>query len=814
MRISFAALVLGGTIPAAFSLNGSYLDNLARKTPATQSAPKGRGVPSYLEALPNSSSEPTSGSGMGSYADNLSRATNDGSADDVNGDGDYFSTTSGGSGMKSYLGSLSARKKDIMASVKKEKAKNAAETKGKVTKNSYFVKTEAPKTTLKTEEVKIPSAPSKVVSDANVIDDGVEGGSKEITDAMQRVRSALKKTEEKTTSPSQGSKDGDGLFYMEKDDESPTLGSGETLTERMLSKVPVENQVGGAGSTSTLEGFKRAESNWAKVKAFKPFVYDPKLLKWTQDGNPPPNQFVATDGAFGNPQCWEKLRDSIEKELDYDVVVCGGTLGVFFATYLQLKGHSVCVLEAGKLQGREQEWNISMDELIELMELGVLSQEDIDAVVTTEFPACRAGFKNEEVSPLEGGYFENDVGFECLTPGVLNLGVAPALLLERVSKRFVENGGVIKEQTRLQGVCVSELVGSAIDLGKDDEPITTRLVLDCMGNASPISAQQRYGQKPDGICAVVGSCASGYDTESNKIGDIIYTNTPIVKRKKKGANQYFWESFPVGIGRNGQESSDVKTTYMFTYMDADERRPSLLDLMEDYWKLLPTYQESIENVETDLDLKRVLFAYFPTYRDSPLKPDYSRVLAVGDASGIQSPLSFGGFGALTRHLDRVGEAISEALDNDCLHKDDLGEINAYQPNLSAAWMFQKAMSIKMGDNPDPKFVNRLLATNFEVMEEMGPRTMKPFLQDVVRFDGLVGSLVKSFVADPLFTPQIVLTVGVPELVDWLGHVGNVSQLCVITFALTCLLVFVAQHVFIFLTLHFCFHVFRWASTLF
>ena len=213
---------------------------------------------------------------------------------------------------------------------------------------------------------------------------------------------------------------------------------------------------------------------------------------------------------------------------------------------------------------------------------------------------------------------------------------------------------------------------------------------------------------------------------------------------------------------------------VFTYMDADENRPSLLQLFEDYWKLLPTYQPSIENPETDLDIRRILFAFFPTYRDSPLKPEFSRVLAVGDASGIQSPLSFGGFGALTRHLDRIGGAISEALITDCLHKDDLGLINDYQPNLSAAWMFQKAMSVKMGQKVDPKFVNRLLATNFEVMDNMGPKTMKPFLQDVVRFDGLVGSLAGSFAADPTFMPQIVATVGLPELIRWLGHVGNMG----------------------------------------
>ena len=196
--------------------------------------------------------------------------------------------------------------------------------------------------------------------------------------------------------------------------------------------------------------------------------------------------------------------------------------------------------------------------------------------------------------------------------------------------------------------------------------------------------------------------------------------------------------------------------------------------MDDYWDLLPIYQPSIKDPETDLDVKRVLFAFFPTYRDSPLQPEWSRVLAVGDASGIQSPLSFGGFGALTRHLERISNAIVEALENDCLHKDDLSAINAYTPNLSAAWMFQKAMSVRVGQNVDPKFVNRLLATNFEVMDEMGMDTMVPFLQDVVCIDGLVGSLAKLFVANPSFMPQTVNHVGIPSLVDWIGHVSMMT----------------------------------------
>ena len=97
--------------------------------------------------------------------------------------------------------------------------------------------------------------------------------------------------------------------------------------------------------------------------------------------------------------------------------------------------------------------------------------------------------------------------------------------------------------------------------------------------------------------------------------------------------------------------------------------------MEDYWRLLPEYQPSISNPETDLDFRRVLFAYFRTYRDSPLKPQFNRILAVGDASGIQSPLSFGGFGALTRHVERITTAVTEAMDLDVLNKENLAYIN-------------------------------------------------------------------------------------------------------------------------------------------
>lgn len=55
----------------------------------------------------------------------------------------------------------------------------------------------------------------------------------------------------------------------------------------------------------------------------------------------------------------------------YDVVVCGGTLGIFYAVALAQRGLRVAVVEQGVLRGREQEWNISRKEMHELVEVSI-----------------------------------------------------------------------------------------------------------------------------------------------------------------------------------------------------------------------------------------------------------------------------------------------------------------------------------------------------------------------------------------------------------------------------------------------------------
>jgi lycopene cyclase CruP len=201
-----------------------------------------------------------------------------------------------------------------------------------------------------------------------------------------------------------------------------------------------------------------------------------------------------------------------------------------------------------------------------LKELGLLTSEEFEEVIVTEYDPVRVG--------LEGG---KDIWVE----GCLNVGVHPKRMLEIVRGKFLAAGGVIYEHTAFKtgelhpdGVlvklmCAKETPG---DVGDTNRPtamgdrkgtgdcaetaaqsavgkvmrggggaadssssssgggngrmsvgaaaaapkaaappkqLRCRLLLDCMGHYSPIVKQLRGKTKPEGMVLVVGSCAEG-----------------------------------------------------------------------------------------------------------------------------------------------------------------------------------------------------------------------------------------------------------------------------------------------------------------
>jgi lycopene cyclase CruP len=294
-----------------------------------------------------------------------------------------------------------------------------------------------------------------------------------------------------------------------------------------------------------------------------------------------------------------------------------------------------------------------------------------------------------------------------------------------------------------------------VEIQAGNRKFTSKLFIDTMGHFSPLVTQIRGDKKPEGICLVVGSCAQGFDR--NETGDIFASFTPIEHQC-----QYFWEAFPARDGR---------TTYLFTYMDAHPDRPSLEFLLGEYLRLLPEYQQ-VELAQ--LKFHRCLFGCFPSDRDNPLKTPWARVLFVGDSSGSQSPVSFGGFGAMMRHLERLTSGICEAIRADALSHTDLQLLQPYQPNIAVTWMFQRAMSVGIDQKLNPDQINNLLAAVFQSMQSLGDDVLRPFLQDIVQFSALSRTLFHTSIAHPQVVLPVVPQVGVNTLLNWLVDYLNLG----------------------------------------
>jgi lycopene cyclase CruP len=474
-----------------------------------------------------------------------------------------------------------------------------------------------------------------------------------------------------------------------------------SLTEKILSQVPGD----------ALGGLRKVDRLWENLK---------------QNTAPA-------------PQAVKHSQQPLET-LDFDIVIGGGTLGILIGTALAVRGWRVALLERGILRGREQEWNISRKELDAFLELNLLTAEEIDKAIATEYNPARISFANTP---------------DIWVRDVLNIGIDPVYLLETLKQKFLQAGGKLFENTPFKTATIHPNGVLVESENTEKNLFSSRLLLDAMGHFSPIVRQARQGKKPDAVCLVVGSCAQGFP--KNDTGDIFASFTPM-----QNQCQYFWEAFPARDGR---------TTYLFTYIDADTERFSLETLFEDYLRLLPQYQ----NVELEqLKFQRALYGFFPCYRQSPLKTAWNRILPVGDSSGSQSPLSFGGFGAMVRHLKRLTLGIDEALTSESLDKNSLALLQPYQPNLSVTWLFQRSMSAAMNQKINPNQINQLLAAVFQVMEELGEPVLKPFLQDIVLFPALSKTLFKTAISHPGLVIKIIPQVGIANLLDWMVHYVNLG----------------------------------------
>lgn len=191
------------------------------------------------------------------------------------------------------------------------------------------------------------------------------------------------------------------------------------LTTRAFATLPSSSalaEAGGAGGSSLLQSLVAQEQSLQS------------LFRGEWPTAEPP-EFVLSLPALRPSAC----------DVDVDVAVCGGTLGILVGCALQLRGHRVAVVEAGPLRGRAQDWNTSEKELRRLVSAGLLTEEELHRVAPLRFGPMRCKFGATPASELQ-------------LRGVLDVAVSPTALLEAVSARFKAAGGLVLENSPVREV--------------------------------------------------------------------------------------------------------------------------------------------------------------------------------------------------------------------------------------------------------------------------------------------------------------------------------------------------------------------------
>ncbi len=444
-----------------------------------------------------------------------------------------------------------------------------------------------------------------------------------------------------------------------------------------------------------------------------------------------------------------------QHEPEYDLIYIGGALGAIHAAVMAQRGYRVLVVDRLPYGRMNREWNISRQEFQALIRLGLFSTAEFEELIACEYAdGFNKFFDGNNPAHLRAAILH--------TPTVLNIALYSDKLLRACGEKLRRAGGEIWDETEFSRVEVGDR-GVTVELqpvaGGELRSATGRLLIDAMGSASPIAWQLNGKRAFDSVCPTVGATVAGGiapDVWDSTYGDVLFSHGDISRGR-----QLIWELFP---GAGGE-----LTIYLFHYHQVHPANPgSLLDLYEDFFSILPEYRRC--DMEA-LTWKKATFGYIPGHFSASggdRAVAFDRLLALGDAASLQSPLVFTGFGSLVRNLERLTELLDTALKHDLLAADCLNRIRAYQSNVSVTWLFSKGMMVPTGKTLPPQRINAMLNTFFGLLAREPLVVADDFIKDRVSW-GLFNRLaLKAAFQNPLLVPWIWEQAGSRDAIRWLG----------------------------------------------
>jgi lycopene cyclase CruA len=455
---------------------------------------------------------------------------------------------------------------------------------------------------------------------------------------------------------------------------------------------------------------------------------------------------------------------------EYDIIYIGGALGSIHAAVMAKLGYKVLLVERLPFGKMNREWNISRDEIQSLINLGLLTNAELAEIISREYKdGFNKFFDGNNPASLKSSVLH--------TPTVLNIALDSEKFLTLCGQKLQAAGGDIWDETEFFQVNISS---TEVTINVQHSPtgkerqVSGRLLIDAMGTASPIAWQLNGGRAFDSVCPTVGAVIEkGFDSGvwDSEYGDVLYSHGDISRGR-----QLIWELFP-GVG-------EELTIYLFHYHEVNEKNPgSLLEMYEDFFAILPEYRRC------DLDKlvwKKPTFGYIPGHfstdsGDRTIAVD--RLIAIGDAASLQSPLVFTGFGSLVRNLERLTTLLNTALKHDLLSQQHLNKIRAYQSNVAVMWLFSKGMMVPTGKFISPQMINSMLNTFFGLLIDETPEVTDNFIKDRCDWFTFNRLALKAAMKNPTLLLWIWQLAGWRDLLRWLGNYVSFTRHALVSLVL-------------------------------
>jgi lycopene cyclase CruA len=437
----------------------------------------------------------------------------------------------------------------------------------------------------------------------------------------------------------------------------------------------------------------------------------------------------------------------------YDLIYLGGALGVIHAAVMAQMGHRVLLIERLPFGRMHREWNISRAEFQNLIDLGLFTTAEFEGLIAREYVDGFNKFFDANNPPQAKSEILH-------TPTVLNIAINSAKLLQVCGEKLRRAGGEIWDYTEFTRADVQphqvKVQGTHLPSGTLKEA-TGKILIDAMGTASPIAWQLNGGRAFDSVCPTVGAVVSGVDPAvwDSDFGDVLNSHGDISRGR-----QLIWELFP-GPGNE-------LTFYLFHYHQVHPENPgSLLEMYEDFFTILPEYRRCEMDKLTWL---KPTFGYIPGHfsaNDRDRTVAYDRLVAIGDAASMQSPLVFTGFGSIVRNMPRLTDLLDTALRNNLVKAKDLNQIRAYQSNIAVTWLFSRGMMVPTGRQIPPQRVNSMLNTFFGILAGETPEIADGFVKDRFGWLPFNKMAIKAALTNPALLYWIWDLVGPIDMVRWL-----------------------------------------------